>query len=468
MRELQRTIKTPVSISGMGLHTGAEVTITFKPAPENFGYKFQRVDLEGKPVIDVLAENVTDVSRGTTVEKNGVKISTIEHALAAAVGLEIDNLLMELNGPEVPIMDGSSKNFIEVLQKAGLQIQKAEKRYFEVKEPITYLDAEKKVELTILPCDKYRLTVMVEYDNAPLMGNQHAALNDLKQFPEEISSCRTFCFLHELEYLLEQDLIKGGDLSNAIVVVDKVISQDELDGLAKLFNKPKVEIKKEGILNNLDLQYNNELARHKLLDVIGDLALVGVPLKGHVIAKRPGHASNVSFAKKIRQHIKAERTSKAPIIDLNAEPLYDINQIIKILPHRPPFLLIDRIMEMSDKHVVGLKNVTMNEPFFEGHFPGDPVMPGVLQIEAMAQVGGIFALSTVPDPENYVTYFLKIDNARFKQKVLPGDTLVFKLELLTPIRRGICHMQGTAYVGDKMVMEGELLAQIVKTKQIKK
>ncbi len=466
MSEQQKTIKSAISVSGVGLHTGKQVTVTFKAAPENFGYKFQRIDLDSKPIIEVLAENVTDVSRGTTLEKNGVKISTIEHAIAAAVGLEIDNLLIEIDGPEVPIMDGSAKNFVEALQNAGIQTQKAEKKYFEVKEPITYVDAQNKVELTVLPCDKYRITVLVEYANSPLLGNQHAELNDLKQFADEISSCRTFCFLHELEHLLAQNLIKGGDLSNAIVVVDKIISQNELDGLAQLFNKPKVEVKKEGILNNLDLQYNNELARHKLLDVIGDLALVGMPIKGHVIARRPGHASNVNFAKKIRQQIKAEKTfSKAPSIDLNATPLYDINQIIKILPHRPPFLLIDRIMEMSDKHVVGIKNVTMNEPFFEGHFPGDPVMPGVLQVEAMAQVGGIFALNTVKDPENYVTYFLKIDNTRFKQKVLPGDTLVFKLELLTPIRRGICHMKGEAYVGDKMVMEGELLAQIVKTKK---
>lgn len=465
MSEQQRTIKSPVSISGMGLHTGEEVTVTFKPAPENYGYKFQRIDLPGTPLIEVFAEYVVDVSRGTTIEKNGAKVSTIEHAIAAAVGLEIDNLLIELNGQEIPIMDGSAKCFVEALQKAGIQNQKAERKYYEVKETISFVDDKNQVELIIVPSDHYRITVLIEYNNSPVLGNQHAELNDMKQFVDEIASSRTFCFLHELEHLLTQNLIKGGDLSNAIVVVDKVISQGELDGLAKLFNKPKVEVKKEGILNNIDLRYNNELARHKLLDVIGDLALVGVSLKGHIIARRPGHSSNVSFAKKIRQFIKSERLAKpAPIIDLNATPLYDINQIIKILPHRPPFLLIDRIMEMSDNHVVGLKNVTMNEPFFEGHFPGDPVMPGVLQIEAMAQVGGIFALSTVPDPENYVTYFLKIDNARFKQKVLPGDTLVFKLELLTPIRRGICHMKGTAYVGDKIVMEGELLAQIVKNK----
>lgn len=466
MNEQQKTIKSSVSISGVGLHTGKEVTLTFKPAPENFGYKFQRVDLPGSPIVEVFAEYVVDVSRGTTIEKNGVKVSTIEHALAAAVGLEIDNLLIEIDGQEIPIMDGSSKNFVEILQKAGIQKQNADRKYYEIKEPISFVDDKNQVELTIVPSDHYRLTVLVEYNNSPVLGNQHAELNDMKQFVDEISSCRTFCFLHELEQLLAQNLIKGGDLSNAIVVVDKVVDQKELDVLAKLFNKPKVEVKKEGILNNLDLRYNNELARHKLLDVIGDLALVGIPLKGHVIARKPGHASNVSFAKKIRQYIKTERSAKAvPVIDVHATPLYDINQIIKILPHRPPFLLIDRIMEMSEQHVVGMKNVTMNEPFFEGHFPGDPVMPGVLQVEAMAQVGGIFALSTVPDPENYVTYFLKIDNTRFKQKVLPGDTLVFKLELLTPIRRGICHMQGTAYVGDKVVMEGELLAQIVKIKK---
>jgi UDP-3-O-[3-hydroxymyristoyl] N-acetylglucosamine deacetylase/3-hydroxyacyl-[acyl-carrier-protein] dehydratase len=466
MSEQQNTILSSVSLCGVGLHTGKEVTLTFKPAPENFGYKFQRVDLPGSPIVEVLADNVADVSRGTSLEKNGVKISTIEHAIAAAVGLDIDNLLIELNGQEIPIMDGSAKDFVEALQKAGIQKQGAKKKYYKIKEPITFVDEKNQVELTILPSEDYKVTVLVDYNNNSLvLGNQHAEITHINQFVNEIASSRTFCFLHELEQLLAQNLIKGGDLSNAIVVVDKVISQQELDQLAKLFNKPKVEVKKEGILNNLELRYTNELARHKLLDVIGDLALVGMPIKGHVIAKRPGHASNVSFAKKIRQHMNAERSPKAPVIDLNAPPLYDINKIIKILPHRPPFLLIDRIMEMSDTHIIGLKNVTMNEPFFAGHFPGEPVMPGVLQIEAMAQVGGIFALSTVSDPENYVTYFLKIDNARFKQKVVPGDTLVFKLELLSPIRRGICHMQGSAYVGDKVVMEAELLAQIVKNKK---
>jgi UDP-3-O-[3-hydroxymyristoyl] N-acetylglucosamine deacetylase/3-hydroxyacyl-[acyl-carrier-protein] dehydratase len=464
MSESQRTIKSAVSLSGIGLHTGKNVTLTFKPAPVDFGYKFQRVDLPQSPIIDVFAENVSDVSRGTSIEKNNVKVSTIEHVLAAAAGLEIDNLLIEIDGPEVPIMDGSAKDFVSALQKAEIENQNVERKYFKVKEPVYYSDPEKKVEISILPSDQFKLTVLIEYDHSPALVNQHAELNSLKHFVDEISSCRTFCFLNELRQLLSQNLIKGGDLSNAIVIVDKVTNQDELDELAALFNKPKVEVRKEGILNNLNLRYHNEPARHKLLDVIGDLALVGIPLKGHVIAKRPGHSSNVNFAKQIRNIMKAERSKAAPEIDLNAKPLYDINQIVKILPHRPPFLFIDKIMEMSANHVIGVKNVSMNEPFFVGHFPGEPIMPGVLQVEAMAQVGGIFALNTVPDPENYTTYFLKIDNTRFKQKVLPGDTLVFKLELLTPIRRGICHMKGSAFVGDKTVMEGELLAQIVKTK----
>lgn len=463
MNVKQTTLKAPVTVVGVGLHTGAQVTMTFKPAPENHGYKFQRVDLEGSPTIDADCDLVTDTSRGTTITQNGASVSTIEHTLAALAGLEIDNVLIELNGPEAPIMDGSSMPFIEEIEKVGIQQQDAEREYFVIPNNLFYAEAERHVEMTAMPyIDDYRVTVMVDY-NSPVLGSQHAALPSISDFKKEIASCRTFCFLHELEMLLKHDLIKGGDLNNAIVVVDKVVSDDELTHLAKLFNREKISVAREGILNNIELRHQNEPARHKLLDVIGDLALIGTPLRGHIMAARPGHAANIAFAKKIKALIKKEKARKnIPVYNPNIPPVYDINQITNILPHRQPFLLIDKITELSSKHVVGIKNVTMNEDFFQGHFPGNPVMPGVLQIEAMAQTGGILALSTVSDPENYWTYFMKIENARFKDKVLPGDTLIFRLDLTAPIRRGICQMRGTAFVGDKIVMEAELMAQIVR------
>lgn len=458
----QTTIKNPVSVSGVGLHTGRNATLTFKPAPENHGYKFIRIDLENKPVIEADVDNVVDTSRGTTIGKNGATVNTIEHALASLVGLEIDNVLIEIDGPEVPIMDGSAAPFIEALLKTDKVEQKAEREYFELKTNITYEDPVKRAEMLVVPAEDYRITVMVDY-NSPVLGTQHASMYHIGEFGQEFSKCRTFCFLHELEYLVTNNLIKGGDLSNAIVVVDRVISQEELDKLAKLFNKPSVEVKAQGILNNVQLHFQNEPARHKLLDIVGDLALVGRPIKAHVLAARPGHASNVEVARKIKELIKEEKTKKAaPRFNLNSPPLMDVNEIAKMLPHRYPFLLIDKIIELSDSHVVGVKNVTMNEYFFQGHFPNNPVLPGVIQIEAMAQTGGILALSTVEDPENYWTYFMKIENAKFKQKVLPGDTLVFSLELASPIRRGICHMRGQAFVGDKVVMEAEMMAQIVR------
>ena len=462
MIDKQKTIKTEFSIEGTGLHTGSKGVLTFKPAPKNHGYKFRRTDLDPDVLVPADVDYVTDTSRGTSIEYKGVRIDTIEHVLASLAGLEIDNVLLELNQSETPILDGSSRLYTQRLQEAGIVEQDAPRNYFELTSNVTYSNPESKVEITAIPSDEFRVSVMIDYDSRVLLP-QNAVLSHIRQFKDEIASCRTFVFLHELEYLLQNDLIKGGDLNNAIVFVDRLISRGELARLAKIFNKPRVEVLKEGILNNLELRFPNEPARHKLLDVVGDLALIGVPIKAHVIASRPGHFSNVQFAKMIKKMIKKESsTEKIPVFDPNKPPLYDINQIQKILPHRPPFLFIDRIIEMSDMHVVGIKNVTMNEPFFVGHFPGEPVMPGVLQIEAMAQTGGILVLSTVPDPENYLTYFLKIDNVKFRQKVIPGDTVIFVTRLIEPIRRGICHMQGIAYVGNKIVMEADLMAKIQK------
>jgi len=460
----QTTLKSPVTVSGVGLHTGAEVTLTFQPAPEHHGYKFRRVDLPEQPIIEADCDLVTDTSRGTTLEKNGASVSTIEHVLAALVGLEIDNVLLEVTGPEMPILDGSSKPFVDLLLAAGIAEQEADREYFEIPYNIHYKDEQNGVEIIAMPVNDYRITVMVDY-NSHVLGSQHAGITNLSEFKDSIAPCRTFCFLHELEYLLENNLIKGGDLNNAIVVVDKPVSQDELDRLATVFNKPKVEVKKEGILNNLDLRFQNEPARHKLLDMIGDLALAGMPIKGQIMAARPGHASNVAFAKKIKQVIKKEQRRKQegpPLYDPNVKPIYTTADIIKMLPHKHPFLLVDKILSKNETTITAVKNITYDQPFFQGHFPGDPIMPGVLQLEAMAQAGGVLILSTVPDPENYGTYFLKIDNAKFKDKVVPGDTLVMKMELTEPIRRGICVMRGRAWVGDKLVSEAEMMAQIVK------
>ncbi len=468
MIEKQCTIKKAVSLTGVGLHTGKKVTITFNPAPENHWYKFQRTDLEGQPIIEADADLVVDTSRGTTLEKNGARVYTTEHVLAALRGLEIDNCLIQVDAPEMPIMDGSSIKFIEALEAAEKVEQNAPRDYFELKENLTYEDPIKRVEMLAVRQDSFRVTVMVDY-NSEVLGTQHAGMYDLSEFKKEISRCRTFVFLHELEMLLQHNLIKGGDLNNAIVLVDHELPKEKMDYLRKVFHNETVEVKGRGVLNNTQLHFYNEPARHKLLDIVGDLALVGKPLKIHVLAARPGHAGNVEFAKKIKELIKKEkREGNVPKVDLTAPPLYNINDIMKILPHRQPMLLIDKIMELGPEHVIGVKNVTLNEEFFRGHFPDEPVMPGVMLIEAMAQCGGILVLKTVPDPENYQTYFMKIDGVKFKQKVIPGDTLVFSLNLLTPIRRGICHMKGVAYVNNKAVMEAEMIAQIVKVRNIDK
>lgn len=465
MSEKQRTLKEVIKLTGIGLHTGEKVNLEICPAPDNHGYKFQRVDLENQPIIKADCDLVVATDRGTTLEQNGARVYTTEHILAALYGMQVDNALIKVDAPEIPIMDGSAWPFVEAIEKVGYQNQEADRDYFELTENIPWEDVDKGVEFLAIPDQHYRITVMVDY-KSPVLGTQHASMYHLGEFKDEIAKCRTFVFLRELEFLAKNNLIKGGDLDNAIVLVDRDdVSREELARLAKLLGKEelKIQVQGLGVLNSLKLQFENEPARHKLLDIIGDLALVGKPIKAHILGARPGHFGNVRFAKVLKEQIKKQE-KQGKQFDLTKEPLYNITDIEKMLPHRYPFLLVDKVMEIGEEHIIGVKNITMNEPQFTGHFPANPVFPGVLQIEAMAQVGGIFALSKVEDPHLYSTYFMKIDKVKFKQKVIPGDTIVFELKLISPIRRGLVEMGGIAYVNGKPVMEAEMLAQIIKDK----
>lgn len=456
----QKTLAKEFSISGKGLHTNCLVKMTFKPAPVNHGFRFQRVDLDHKPVIPASADRVIDTSRGTVIARGEARISTIEHSLAALTGMDLDNVLIEIDNEEVPILDGSSRSFVQAIEEVGVVEQDAEREYFVVKEKIVFKNEKTGSEIIALPDNDYSLNILISF-NSSVLNNQFASLDSLKNFKTEIANCRTFVFLHELEFLLKNNLVKGGDLDNAIVIMDRPVKQEELDRLADLFNHKHVEVKPQGILNNLDLQYDNECARHKLLDVIGDLSLAGKRIKGRIIATKPGHQANTEFAKLLMKAIKEEDSKeKAPDYDPNLPPLLDVNKIKDLLPHRFPFLMVDKIIDVTDEYIVGVKNVTANEPFFQGHFPNEPVMPGVLLVEGMAQAGGLFVLRSLEG--RYSTYFIKIDNVKFRKKVVPGDTVIFKVALTTPIRRGIAEMRGFCYVGDTIVAEGDYMAQIVK------
>lgn len=461
MSDKQKTLASEYELNGVGLHTGKQVTIKLKPAPVNTGFVFVRTDLEGSPIVEADANYVTSTERGTTIEKKGVKIHTTEHLLAALTGMDLDNVTIEINNSEVPILDGSSKYFIEAVEKAGIVEQEAEREYFVVRDIITYTDPETGSEITAIPADEYQITTMVDF-GTKVLGTQNASIKNLSEFKDEIGNARTFSFLHEIEYLLDAGLIKGGDLGNAIVYVDKEITPETREKLTKAFNKDDVSIRPNGVLDNITLHYPNEAARHKLLDVVGDLALVGTKLKAKIIANKPGHQINTNFAKKLSKQISIAKRKNVPEFDLTKPAIYDINQIMEILPHRPPFLLVDKVIERTESSCVGVKNVTMNEPFFVGHFPNEPVMPGVLQVEAMAQLGGILVLGEIEDRKDYSTYFIKIEGIKFKRKVVPGDTLVLKVDLLQPIRRGIVHMQGYGYVNDTIAVEAEMMALITK------
>ena len=458
----QCTLNDSFKVHGKGLHTGLMIDAEFCPAPEGHGYKIQRTDLEGEPVIDAVAENVIATQRGTVVAKGDIKISTIEHALAALYAAGIDNCLIKVNAPEIPILDGSAKEYCEKIAQVGVKEQAMEKDYYIVRQKIEVRDEATGASLVVLPDDDFSIDAMIDFDS-PVLNNQYATLDNIAEFPKEIAASRTFVFVREVEPLVKNNLIKGGDLDNAIVIYDSPMEQTELDRLADLMGVPHKNVNEFGYINNIPLTCDNEPARHKLLDVLGDIALIGRPLKGKIIATRPGHSLNTVFSKKIRKEIKREDV-QAPLYNPSAEPVMDVNRIRELLPHRYPFLLVDKVIEVGDSHIVGLKNVSGNEPFFQGHFPQEPVMPGVLQVEAMAQTGGLLVLSTVDDPEKYSTYFMKIDNVKFRNKVVPGDTLLFHVSFMTPLRRGCAVMKGYAFVGDKIVTECEFMAQVIKNK----
>lgn len=463
MQTKQHTLKAPFTVKGKGLHTGLEIEAKFLPAPENHGYKFQRMDLEGQPTIDAVAENVTSTQRGTVISKGDVKVSTIEHALAALYAAEIDNCLIQLNAPEMPILDGSAKEYCDKIAEAGIDEQKADRAFYVVKEKIEVRDDTTGSSIMVLPDDEFSIETKVAFDS-PVLRNQFATLDDLSDFSKEIAASRTFVFVREIEPLVKGNLIKGGDLDNAIVIYDSPMTQEHLDHIADIMHAPHKSVSQFGYINEKPLTSDNEPARHKLLDVLGDIALIGRPLKGKIIATRPGHSINTTFSKKIRKEIKRQ-DMQAPVYNPSLEPIMDNNRIRELLPHRYPFLLIDKIIEKGDNYIVGIKNITANEPFFQGHFPQEPVMPGVLQIEAMAQTGGLLVLSSVDDPDKYSTYFMKIDNVKFRQKVVPGDTLIFHVSFMTELRRGCAMMKGYAFVGEKIVSECEFMAQIIKNKE---
>lgn len=458
----QKTLKGSFSLCGKGLHTGLNLTVTFNPAPDNHGYKIQRIDLEGQPTIDAVAENVGNTTRGTVLCKGDIKVSTIEHAMAALYAAGIDNCLIQVNGPEFPILDGSAKAYVENIQRVGIEEQSAVKDYYIIKSKIEYRDEETGSSIMILPDEKFSVNVLISYDSQVLY-NQFATLDNMENFASEIASSRTFVFVREIEPLLNAGLVKGGDLDNAIVIYERQMDQERFDKLADVMGVPHMDATKLGYINHIPLVHSNEPARHKLLDIIGDLALIGKPIKGRIIATRPGHTVNNKFARLIRKEIKLHDV-QAPIYNPNDAPIMDVNRIRELLPHRYPFQLVDKVIEIGANYIVGVKNVTSNEPFFQGHFPQEPVMPGVLQVEAMAQVGGLLVLNSVEDPDRWSTYFMKIDGVKFRQKVVPGDTLIFRVEMTAPLRRGISTMKGYVFVGEKVVCEAEFMAQIVKNK----
>lgn len=458
----QKTLGGSFSLSGKGLHTGVNLTVTFNPAPDNHGYKIQRIDLEGQPIIDAVAENVGETTRGTVLVKNNIKVSTIEHGMAALYSAGIDNCLIQVDGPEFPILDGSAKYYVEEIKKVGIVEQSAPKDFYIIKSKIEFRDEETGSSIIVLPDESFSVNALISYDSK-ILYNQFATLEDMSKFPEEVASARTFVFVREIEPLLNHGLIKGGDLDNAIVIYEREMSQERYDKLADVMGVPHMDATQLGYINHIPLVWDNEPARHKLLDIIGDLALIGKPIKGRIIATRPGHTINNKFARTIRKEIKLHDV-QAPVYNCNEAPIMDVKRIRELLPHRYPFALVDKVISIGANHIVGVKNVTVNEPFFQGHFPEEPVMPGVLQIEAMAQCGGLFILNTVDEPERYSTYFMKIDGVKFRQKVVPGDTLIFRVELLAPMRRGISSMKGYVFVGEKVVCEAEFTAQIVKNK----